>query len=46
MPNIVGKLLTRATTLPLISFQSEVFTRSYGPLNGKNSNFGNLGLPT
>jgi hypothetical protein len=39
VPRIVGKILTRATTFLLNSFQSKVFTRSYGHPKWQESEF-------
>jgi hypothetical protein len=39
VPHIVEKILTRAITLLLISLQSEVFTRRYGPPKLQESQF-------
>ncbi len=39
VPHIVAKLSTRAKTLLWTSFQSEVFTQSYGPPKLRESQF-------
>jgi hypothetical protein len=40
MPHIVGKLLTKVTTLFFISLQSKVCIKSYGPPKLRESQFG------
>jgi hypothetical protein len=39
VPYIIGKISTRATTLCETSFQSKVYTKSYGPSKWQESQF-------